>query len=320
MKTLRFIVMAMFAVALSMSFTACSSSDDDDNGGVGNQDGNSNFTQKYITVQKSKSVSGFNEAGERIFSENIFNVSYDDVLLTRIDCSNSSNYWVFDYGKLQIENNHLITEAGSNYTHYSTTSYDFTIGDNACITKIKDHGYRTPYKIQSSIQLKYNENRQLVSSVYKQDEKASGTTTNYTWENGNLVKVEELDESEQIYTYFEYGNTPNKGNIMPHDYSINIGMNNTWPFNDVVEDVFNIVMSSGLFGVLSKNLPTKVTQIHKGKYEYGDYKGEYEYEETVNYTYELDEQGFVKSVSAKGDWSDDYTRPLVYSSSFTYKN
>lgn len=314
MKTLKFIVMAMFAVALSMSFTACSSSDGDDNGGVGNQDGNSNFTQKYITVQKSKSVSGFNEAGERIFSENIFNVSYDDVLLTRIDCSNSSNYWVFDYGKLQIENNHL---AGSNSPHYITNSYDFTIGDNACITKIKDHGYRTPYnKIQSSIQLKYNENRQLVSSVYKPDEKASGTTTNYTWENGNLVKVEELDEYEQFYTYFEYGNTPNKGNIMPHDYSINIGR--TWLFNDGVKDVciFNIVMSSGLFGVLSKNLPTKVTQIHKGKYEYGDYKGEYEYEETVNYTYELDEQGFVKSVSAKGDWSDDY----VYSSSFTYKN
>ena len=311
--------MAMFAVALSMSFTACSSSDDDDNGGVGNQDGNSNFTQKYITVQKSKSVSRFNEAGERIFSENIFNVSYDDVLLTRIDCSNSSNYWVFDYGKSQIEYNYLFTEAGSDYTHYRTKSYDFTIGDNACITKIKEHGYSTPYHIPGSIQLKYNENRQLVSSVYKQDEEGSETTINYIWENGNLVKVEEeLDESYQIYTYFEYGNTPNKGNIMPHNYYF---MNfNTWPFNEVVEDVFNIVMSSGLFGVLSKNLPTKVTQIHKGKYEYGDYKGEYEYEETVNYTYELDEQGFVKSVSAKGDWSDDYTRPFVYSSSFTYKN
>lgn len=312
MKTLRFIVMAMFAVALSMNFTACSSSDGDDNGGVGNQDGNSDSTQKYITVQKSKSISGFNEAGERIFYENIFNVSYDDGLLTRIDCSNSSNYWVFNYGKLQIEWNYLTTEAGSDYTHYRTTSYDFTIGDNACITKIKDHGYRTAYKIQSSIQLKYNENRQLVSSVYKQDENDSGTTSNYTWENGNLVKVEELYESYQTYTYFEYGNTPNKGNIMPHDYYMN-----NWPFNDiVVENVFNIVMSSGLFGVLSKNLPTKVTQIHKGKYEYGDYKGEYEYEETVNYTYELDEQGFVKSVNAKNDRSDAY----VYSSSFTYKN
>lgn len=316
MKTLRFIVMAMSAVALSMNFTACSSSDGDDNGGVGNQDGDLNFTQKYITEQKSKYLDSNGETNEQTF-----NVSYDDGLLTKIDCSNSSNYWVFNYGKLQIERYYLTTEAGSDYTHYNSTSYDFTIGDNACITKIKDHDYRTPYKIQSSIQLKYNESRQLVSSVYKQDEKDSGTTTNYTWENGNLVKVEELEESNQTYTYLEYGNTPNKGNIMPHDYSINIGMNNTWPFNDVVENVFNIVMSSGLFGVLSKNLPTKVTQIHKGKYEYGDYKGEYEYEETVNYTYELDEQGFVKSVSAKGDWSDNYTRsPFVYSSSFTYKD
>lgn len=314
MKTLKFIVMAMFAVALSMNFTACSSSDGDDNGSVENQDGNSNFTQKYITVQKSKYVEPNGETNEQTF-----NVSYDDGLLTRIDCSNSSNYWVFDYGKLQIERYYLITEAGSDYTHYNSTSYYFTIGDNACITKIKEHGYsipNPPYHIQSSIQLKYNENRQLVSSVYKLNEEASGTTTNYTWENGNLVKVETLEESEQFYTYLEYGNTPNKGNIMPHDYSMN-----KWPFEDrVVENVFNIVMSSGLFGVLSKNLPTKVTQIHKGKYEYGDYKGEYEYEETVNYTYELDELGFVKSVNAKGDWSDDYTRSLVYSSSFTYKN
>ena len=317
MKTLKFIVMAMFAVALSMSFTACSSSDGDDNGGVGNQDGDLNFTQKYITEQKSKYLDSNGETNEQTF-----NVSYDDGLLTKIDCSNSSNYWVFNYGKLQIERYYLTTEAGSDYTHYNSTSYDFTIGDNACITKIKEQGYsipNPPYHIQRSIQLKYNENRQLVSSVYKQDERYSGTTTNYTWENGNLVKVEELEESNQTYTYLEYGNTPNKGNIMPHDYSMN--MNNTWPFDDVVENVFNIVMSSGLFGVLSKNLPTKVTQIHKGKYEYGDYKGEYEYEETVNYTYELDEQGFVKSVSAKGDWSDNYTRsPFVYSSSFTYKD
>ena len=69
MKTLKFIVMAMSAVALSMNFTACSSSDGDDDGGQENQENQGNQGNqennggqenqdknniKYIETQKSQ--------------------------------------------------------------------------------------------------------------------------------------------------------------------------------------------------------------------------------------------------------------------------
>ena len=329
MKTLKFIVMAMFAVALSMSFTACSSSDGDDDGGQenqesnGNQSGNENndYIQKYITVKQSKYVDNINSNGEIGISEQTVNVSYDDILLTRIDWSNTNinQYWVFDYGTSKIINKyHNITD---NYYDYS-----FTIDDNFCITKIESPDYTSSimnvlHHHKENIQFKYNEGRQLISSEHNSisyittldgsESITSGSkqTVNYSWKNGNLVKVvvenREYDISSEEYnecyndTYiFEYGNISNKGNIQPNEIIANI-----WPFDNIIQ---SIVMSSGLFGVLSKNLPTKVILND---------------EISMNFTYELDEQGFVKSVSAKGDCGNDYTKsPFVYSSSFTYKN
>lgn len=137
-------------------------------------------------------------------------------------------------------------------------------------------------------------------------------TINYIWQNENLVKAEVISQSfypsgnldtsssnSNTSSYiFEYGNIINKGKIQPQRF---ISM---WPFNYSDDNSYNIVMSSGLFGELSKNLPQKVIRIFKNKDE--------EITTVTNYTYELDDQGFVKSISS------DNNR-YVYSE-FTYKN
>lgn len=59
MKTLKFIVMALFAVALSMSFTACSSSDGDDGESeenIGNDANKGNQENNGARKTKTKTI------------------------------------------------------------------------------------------------------------------------------------------------------------------------------------------------------------------------------------------------------------------------
>lgn len=299
MKTLKFIVMAMSAVALSMNFTACSSSDGNEK--QEDKNVNNNYGQKYISIMKSNYVNS--NSSNKTPIEQTYNASYDNNILTKIECTNSHiRGWDFDYKKLVFT---------CKYPSYFIT-YSFVVDNNNCITKISSSGEYSLFT--------YNENRQLTSSeyhyighynenTYYADMKM---TINYIWQNENLVKAEVISQSfypsgnldtsssnSNTSSYiFEYGNIINKGKIQPQRF---ISM---WPFNYSDDNSYNIVMSSGLFGELSKNLPKKVIRIFKNKDE--------EITTVTNYTYELDDQGFVKSISS------DNNR-YVYSE-FTYKN
>lgn len=310
MKTLRFIVMAMFAVALSMSFTACSSSDGDDgeseenigndankgnqenNGGQENQDKNN---IKYIETQKSQ------QTDQVDLFNSTFDISYDEKRLKEINgstncngCSNTDTHWYFDYDKC------IISHSGSGYPN---RTYSFVIGSNACITKISSS--------EECIIFTYNEDRQLVR-YEKTNSDNTEYYTNFIWNNGNLVGI----EGSTYMWSLEYNNITNKGNIQPLYHFASI-----WPFEqfpiiqtfaggpysfpsytNISIDFTNIIMSSGLFGVSSKELPSKAIYTYKGKYGH-----------TRNFTYELDEMGFVKTINS------DYSYGFI-SSSFTYKN
>lgn len=300
MKTLRFIVMAMFAVASSMNFTACSSSDDDDNGGVGNigDNGKNNYVQKYITVLKN--IENYHNADGDTKREYTYNVSYDDIRLKRIEYS-KDEYFDFDYRKFLITVGWL--DLGSCRTFYS-----FKIDDNACISEITDF-----YGKERDCKFTYNENRQLVRYELNKTYPIVHTTEtmNFIWEDDNLAKIE--DEKVEVYYegtseetsssmsrsfIFEYGNISNKGNIILLPYDLNMD-----PFYFNNRYVCSIVMSSGLLGTLSKNLPTKFTEYYKDSK-----RGS-----VTTYTYELDEDGFVKSVKTNSH------NQIVYSE-FTYKN
>lgn len=311
MKTLKFIVMAMFAVALSMSFTACSSSDGDDDGGQENQENQGNQGNqennggqenqdknniKYIETQKSQ------QTYQGYLFNSTFDISYDGKRLKEINgstnysyCPNTGTHWIFDYDKC------IISYSGRG--PYPNQTCSFAIGNNGCITKISSSEACTTFT--------YNENRQLM----KYETTYSDNTEDYTyfiWENGNLVGIE---KSTYMWT-LEYNNIVNKGNIQPLYNFLSIWLFKQYPqiqtsaggpysipsYDYPPIDVTNIIMSSGLFGVSSKELPSKAIYTYKGEYGH-----------TRNFTYELDEMGFVKTINS------DYSYGFV-SSSFTYKN
>lgn len=285
MKTLKFIVMALFAVVLSMNFAACSSSDGDDDGGQenqenqGNQGGSSNYVQKYITAQQSEYVNSRNENVKEQF-----NVSYNaENLLTEIDyryyATNNKTFdethanWKFNYDLFNISE--LVVNGGgtiggmSNYSQHGN-SWTFVRNEKGHIIAITQ-GKTDTYTFA------YDENDHLVGSV--RDYSGSKTTTVFTWQNDNLVEIKEESSGGYFRTYsFKYGNTANKWNIQPcRCWSIE-------PFNNYNT---NIVMSSGLFGKLSKNLPTSISYNFIPAYESW----------IKSYTYEVDEQGYVRSAT-----------------------
>ena len=303
MKTLKYIGMALFTAALSANFTACSSSDGDDNenienrgnnGNKGNNNGESDidFVQKYISVQKSKYIDQNHNNSE---SDRTFNVSYNNTLVTRIKCKKNNEIdedWKIDYGGFLI-----IKDLG----RISRTD-PFVIGNNGCIATIMTSNS----SYDATTQFLFDENRYLISQITETKyigtlSNLSGTRTyKYMWQDGNLVKIEFTYQggdniADSGETYIEYGNLANKGKLVPPGfiYFYSIG------------DLSNIFMSCGMFGEVNKNLPTKVT--HISRYH------SIEYKEITNYRYELDEQGFVKSISSDAETG-------FINSSFTYKN
>lgn len=296
MKTLKYIGMALFAAALSANFTACSSSDGDNNenienqgnnGNKGNNNGESNidFVQKYISVQKSKYIDQNYNNSE---ADRTFNVSYNSTLLTGIKCLKNNEIdedWKIDYGRFLI-----IKDLGR-----ISRTCPFVIGNNGCIATIMRSN-------DTTTQFLYDENRYLISQIVDPELSNLGETRTYkyTWQNGNLVKIEFTyhgggNIADSGETYIEYGNLANKGKLVPPGFI----------YFDSIGDLSNIFMSCGMFGEVNKNLPTKVT--HISRYH------SIEYKDITNYRYELDEQGFVKSISSDAETG-------FINSSFTYKN
>lgn len=71
--------MALFAVVLSMNFTACSNSDGNEK--QEDKNVNNNYGQKYISIMKSNYVNS--NSSNKTPIEQTYNASYDNNILTK---------------------------------------------------------------------------------------------------------------------------------------------------------------------------------------------------------------------------------------------
>lgn len=295
MRIFRFVGRTMFAALLVVNITACSSGDDDNDAGMNSQENKEsnnnqenqenqgvvwNFEQKYIKRLQTDYIApniNYQSCVE------IYDVSYNEYnLLSKIDRTieypnrtEISDHWEFDYGKLEI-------------THKKDI-YSFSIGNNGCITEIKIKSPKGDGAPKYKSTFRYDEERNLISVIC--DTEYGGNFSNlsgirtylFTWNNGNLVEYKTNYEGGQNIvilgdgiTKYEYGSLVNKGMIAPY-----FGAFTLRPFNSIAS---SIVMSCGLFGNVSRNLMTRV-----GNSDY------------IDYTYGLDEQGFVTSMDRSSD-------------------
>lgn len=149
----------------------------------------------------------------------------------------------------------------------------------------------------------YNSSKQLTTYQYG-DKKDDLTTRTITWENGKVTKITyDKDEISEI----TYGNQTCKGYnpIMPL----------------MVEDDFKVMLAHPeLVGLRSDLLPNQSynKEVEKGEnYDYyfkETYKYERTYEETIKFTYKLDSDGYLESLTAVE------TDVQTYKSSFEDKN
>ena len=290
MKTLRFIGMALSAVILSVNFAACSDDDEDVQGG------DTSITQKYIVSQTF--LNSFPHMSDSEYSAT---ASYDENnRLSRInDMSNSmgDDYdgWnkatiIFDYDNFKIsykDDSHGLWD----------TEFSFKMNESGCITEMTE----IPTGDKSAFT--YDKENHLVSSTYYNAAGKYTETSAQTWQDGNLVRGEADCHDRQDSFDIKYSNLINKGNIQPYYGLFNNSLWRIFP----TERIGNILMSSGLFGKLSRNLPSQISSISIDQYGNDSW--------TDNYTYQLDLRGFVSSVTVTSDNENSGT----WTGSFFYK-
>lgn len=273
--------MALLAIVLSANLAACSDDDEDVQGG------DTSITQKYIVSQTF--ISHYPNQANNEYSAT---ASYDENnRLSRINDIDGTAT-IFDY------ENFKISFRSKNNTGYRDTEFSFKMNESGCITEM------TEISTDDKSQFTYDGENHLVSSTYYNAVGKYTETSTYTWQDGNLVRGEDNCHDRQNSFYINYSNTINKGNIQPY-YGLLVN-NSLWRIFPT-ERIGNILMSSGLFGKLSRNLPSQSSSI--SIYQYGNDSW------TDNYTYQLDSRGFVSSVSMTSEGSEEYTE----TGSFFYK-
>lgn len=279
MKTLRFIGMALSAVILSANLAACSDDDEDVQGG------DTSITQKYIVSQTF--ISHYPNQANNEYSAT---ASYDENnRLSRINDIDGTAT-IFDYDNFKIsykDDSHGLWD----------TEFSFKMNESGCITEMIE------ISTDDKSQFTYDGENHLVSSTYYNAVGKYTETSTYTWQDGNLVRGEADCHDSQSSFYIKYSSLINKGNIQPY---YGLYDNSLWRIFPT-ERIGNILMSSGLFGKLSRNLPSQSSSISIDQYGNDSW--------TDNYTYQLDSRGFVSSVSMTSEGSEEYT----WTGSFFYK-
>lgn len=155
--------------------------------------------------------------------------------------------------------------------------------DNGLVTKIFDG--------INEVKLSYNANRRLIKKEDRWD------VTKYTWNSGRITKIT-VDEDVSIFKYKE---TCQQGHYPPNYYRYN----KIWsmPYGD---DYLQWVHPE-LFGLRINHLPSEV--IYK---EYDD-GNELEFEDTIDYEYEQDEEGFVTTCWETINWEYRVVHSYFYS-------
>lgn len=264
MKTLRLIGLLIMAVMVSINLTACGDDDDEENTPI---------TQKYIETLKYTDDDTEYELKASYDDKNrLIKIANDDVDFTiNYETSTIVYYRKYDY----------------DYREFS-----FKMNDKNYVTNIT--ATTGSQYTNEEAQFSYDGNGHLINSVYKYkfNNKDYREMSVHQWKDGNLINIKTGlgDETEQVD--FKYGNSINKGNIQPY-----YGIYDNSLFRIIAtEKIGSILVSSGLFGKLSRNLVSSMSM----------------YDDERTYTYELDTNGFVN----KATWVDSET---FGSNLFTYK-
>lgn len=234
MKQFKFLAMAFFAMVMSIGFVACSSDDDDNNGG-----GSITSGKKLVRI----SYDSGHETINFIYGE--------DGKLARASKNYNGNSKYID---LDWSGNTITLTSHESWHEYTETC-TITL-DNGKISKTTDG----------------NETYKAIYSGNYLSKIIAGDINEYTWENGNIVKLQVDNEGDiDNYTCTYYTDMPNKHSVFDLD---------VLRFDNAISAEYSyllIMAHPTLLGLSNKNLLKSVT----GNDGY-----------TLYYTYELDNDGY----------------------------
>lgn len=297
MKNIKFLAMLFMAVMACAGFSACSDDDDDDNngGGSSNVTGNESALVKDGKMLLTSITVGDYETTTLGYDDKLRPVYVNEEYYDDIEPKFSIDY---NTGKITIEDD------------YENLSVSFN--SKGYVTKIQgswkeeDDEYYQDYGTISWT-YSYDGSGHLVG-VDKNDteegEKIVGKIV-LTWENGNLMKVEDnevfyddkgnVEEKNSYIQTFTYGNQINKYKQFPEVYG---------------DDEEYMLFIAGLLGVGSEKLPLTCTSLEIDEYDGYTHK----YENSVTSEFTLNEDGTIDTET----WFDSATGSRNKTSKFNY--
>ena len=239
--------------------TSCGDDDDDD-------EGNGNSGGKTVSQKKLKKLVEDNYYWEYTYDKDGRCTSYSEFY--QKEPSEKANY--------KYEGNKIIEECCLLDGEVRST-ITVIINPNGYIeSETTENGGASDNTVYT-----YDNQGHLISESYSDEESDETRVTTYTWENGNVSKIEVKDiyegEESEYVMYYEYTNS---------NYSSAI--DNKAGFNALqIEDGFISPYYFGTVGVSMKNLPVSIK-----------YDGE-ERHETQTLTWTLDGDGYPVKVTSK---------------------
>ena len=247
MKTFRFFGMALFAVLMCVNFASCSSSDDDEPE-VDNESGVVTNGKKLIEMK-------MDEEREQI----TWTFSYDDknrlTAIKEVEIDTE-----FDYQYTSTCN--LTWGDGIIFHKNDRRNIIFTFSNGLITSAESEDGDL------SDATFTYNSSKQLIT--FKDEQDYDIYISNYTWENGKLIKI--TDEDAYV-TQISYNNKTCKG---------------YFPFMALMgDDTVFFAAHPELIGMRTNQLPSKA---------YAKWEDE---EETTEFSYTFTNDGYVESCTVK---------------------
>ena len=154
----------------------------------------------------------------------------------------------------------------------------------------------------SKIKFGYNASKQLTSIIETDDYSKSSETTTVSWEGDKVSKMVREDEYRRNELKFTYEAQTCKG------YNPLFGA-------QIYGDTFLAWVHPELFGVRANQLVTKIIQTGSAKMQ-----GTVTYDEVCDFTYTLDNKGYITSCSMKTETTEKSgnTQTDYWETSYTY--
>lgn len=283
MRTFRLIGMALLALVMSVNFTSCSDDDEGDNP-VKNEDGIITNQKKIMEIKET----------------------YED----------GTNTMAFSYDS----KGRLISVVESDFDSHDNEIFNITWGTNSIVTtndgestthSLTEGLVRTSKNDYGTDTYAYNSSNQLIVIKETNNRGDDEDTNNYTWNNGSITK----------YTYNNKGYEPSV-----YEYTYSGKTCKGWCPNiedeawEAIDNGLIFIAHPELVGMRTTQLPDQCynKSISKGEYYDDTFKETYKYEsiseETAIYTYKLNSDGYVESLTVKE------TDVETYNTSFEDKN